>query len=125
MDWIARRKDWRQFYRLKDQFGLGTAYYSTLLLDPDIALEQDRLGLKPSKNPPLKGFTPLIHAITDLGDILLKSRASDPNGVEGLPRPLTARDKFKGRKRARDHNEIVAKAMGQQAPQYDSQHNPI
>lgn len=125
MDWIARKRDWRQFFRLVDGLELGTAYYSQLLLDPEIALAQANSNAAPAKNPPLRGFTPLMHAITDLADILLKVNSPDPRKVDGLPRPLTARDHLKERKRARNHDEIVAKAMGRAAPQFDEQHRPI
>ena len=114
MDWIARKKDWRQFYRFKDQLGLGTAYYSELLLDEELAAQA--IEKRSPRNPPLRGYTPLLHRLTDIADIMLKHAVAqgggDPNRVDGIPRPLTARDKIRDRRRQQKLDRIVAKAMG-------------
>lgn len=127
MDWIARKRDWRQFFRFREGLGqqLGTAYCSRLLADVDLAVAQRKAGLKAPKNPPLRGFTPVMHALTDIADLILKVNSADPRKVEGLPRPLTAEHRLRDRKRRRNVDEITAKALGQTIPLFDELDLPI
>lgn len=117
MDWVARKRDWRQFVRFKAWLGRqpGSAYYARLMLDPAVAEAMEKLPK--ATNPPLRGFTPLLARLTDIGDILLKAAAAngggDPNKAR-LPRPLTAADTLALSRRQVSLNHVVAKAT----PQY-------
>lgn len=60
-----------------------------------------------SKNPQLWRFSSEMHLLTDIGDILYKSNAKDPE-TASLPRPLTALDQLKLVKRQAAMNRLVA-----------------
>jgi hypothetical protein len=107
LDWIARQRDWRQFFRFSSRIAsiTGTAYHSALLLDPEIA--EYSLGAPAAKNPQLFRFTSQMHLLTDIGDILYKQAVKDPASAS-LPRPLTAVDHLKLRKRQAGMNRAVA-----------------
>lgn len=107
MDWIARKRDWRKFWRFEANLRRcgGGAYNSALLLDPDIAAANAKLP-KP-KNPQLFRFTPEMHLLTDIGDLLFKQAVKDPS-TASLPRPLTAADHLSLTKRQAGMNRTVA-----------------
>lgn len=107
MDWIARRKDWRQFFRFERKLAriTGGAYNSALLLDQEIA--EANKGRPKAKNPQLFRFTPEMHLLTDIGDILYKQAVKDPGSVS-LPRPLTAADLLSLSKRQAGMNRTIA-----------------
>lgn len=107
MDWIARRKDWRQFFRFERKLAriTGGAYNSALLLDPVLA--EATAKLPKAKNPPLHGFTRQMHLLTDIGDLILKQIAKDPE-TAALPRPLTATDYLSVAKRQARMDRTVA-----------------
>jgi len=99
---------------------LGTDYNSALLLDEELAQQQVELGMKPSKNPPLRGWTPEIQALYDVADVILRAAAAqggqNARTVEGFPRPLTARQLVAKRKSKRNYLDIVAKAKPKRKP---------
>ncbi|MET8648409.1 hypothetical protein [Nocardia aurea] len=66
-----------------------------------------------SRNPPLVGFTPEMHLLTDIADLLYKRFAQDPKAH--FPRPLTAADHLSLAKRQAGINRIVAKFSPQHA----------
>ncbi|MGW4719795.1 hypothetical protein [Nocardia sp. NPDC004260] len=107
MDWIARKRDWRQFFRFERKLAriTGGAYNSALLLNPEIA-EANKGKPKP-KHPQLFRFTNEMHLLTDIGDILYKQAVKDPRSVS-LPRPLTAADHLSRAKRQAGMNRVVA-----------------
>ncbi|MFC9432682.1 hypothetical protein [Nocardia sp. NPDC057030] len=98
MDWIARKKDWRQFFRFEERINrfVGSAYHSALLLDPDLAAAGDKAPRQ--THPPLWRFSNQMHLLTDIGDILYKQAVKDP-ATAALPRPLTAADHLRLSKR--------------------------
>lgn len=108
MEWIARRKDWRQFFRFERKLAriTGGHYNSALLLDPILA--EATAKLPKAKNPPLLGFTRQMHLLTDIGDLMLKQIAKDPQ-TASLPRPLTAMDKLATARRQAALNRTIAR----------------
>lgn len=108
MEWIARQRDWRQFFRFAIRVAAvtGSAYQSALLLDPEIA--QATRGAPRMKNPALFRFTNVMHLLTDIGDILYKQAAKDP-ATASLPRPLTATDHLKLQRRQTGMNRTIAR----------------
>lgn len=76
MDWIAGKRDWRQFWRFKDQLGPGSRYLSKLLMDPELAEEWAKQPIPVATSPSMAGWTPLISKLTDLEDQLIALRAS-------------------------------------------------
>lgn len=97
LDWVARKRDWRQFFRFRDRIGLiaGSAYHSALLLDPELARQTRKMPK--AKAPQLFRFDNTMHRLTDIGDIVLKTAIArgggDPDAVS-LPRPITAADQL-------------------------------
>lgn len=89
MDWIARKRDWRQFHRLSRKLLeiQGSAYYAKMVGDPEVAARMR--DLPTSRNPPLFRWDDKMSRLTDLADISLKKGSSDPDRVPGLPRPIT------------------------------------
>ncbi len=95
MDWVARRRDWRQFFRLAARAGriTGSAYHEALLLDPVVAKHLEQMPR--DKHPQLFRFDATLHRLTDIADILYKTAVAQAGGdVENanLSRPLTAID---------------------------------
>lgn len=108
MDWIARKRDWRKFFRFEKRFArlTGGAYNSALLLDPEIA--EASAGKPKAKNPQLWRFGTTQHLLTDLTEITLKRAVADPKSIS-LPRPLTAADHLSLAKRQARMNRMVAR----------------
>lgn len=107
MDFIAGKRHWAKFWRFADRIARigGSAYNTALRLDPKIAAETAKLPK--SKNPQLWRFTPEMHLLTDIGDLLLKRIAKDPQ-TAALPRPLTAVDYLSVAKRQARMDRTVA-----------------
>jgi hypothetical protein len=124
LEWIAGRRSWAQFLRHAHKFSLisGTAYNTALLLDPELAEQTAKAKLPKLKNPPLLGWTREMHLLTDIGDLIYKSNAADPQKAS-LPRPLTAMDKLKKARRQAGLNRVVARFSPHHAhltPQVDT-----
>lgn len=109
-DWIAGKRHWNQFWRWTRRISRipGTAYNEALLLDPELAQETAKAKLPKVKNPPLFKFTKEMHLLTDIGDILYKANAKDPQAAS-LPRPVTAMDKLKTARRQAALNRTIAR----------------
>lgn len=107
MDWIARKRDWRQFFRFESKLAriTGGAYNSALLLDPDVA--KANTGRPRGKHPQLFRFTNQMHLLTDIGDLIYKQAVKDP-ATASLPRPLTAADHLSLAKRQAGLDRMVA-----------------
>lgn len=107
MEWIARKRNWAQFLRFADKLArtAGSAYYSALMLDPDLAAERKKLPKV--KNPQLFRWTPEMHLLADIADILYKTATRDPK--VSLPRPLTAIDHLSLAHRQAGMNRTIAR----------------
>lgn len=78
LDWVRGLRDWREFYRIKSRLGQGTAYFSAVANDPEVAellaeQPEERGG---SYTPPAEGWTPLVNWMATLDDRLLMIQAS-------------------------------------------------
>ncbi|MFD4442524.1 hypothetical protein ACFWPK_22415 [Nocardia sp. NPDC058519] len=122
LDWIAREKSWPQFFRFyrKVSRTVGSETHSALLTDPDLAAE---IGpVKRQKHPDPVGFTAEMHALRDLGDIMLAQIVKDPR-TAALPRPLTGAEMHALRKRQAGMNRLVSQFSPQHVgltPQLDA-----
>lgn len=74
------------------------------MLDPKLA--ELRSKMPKSKNPPLVGWTPEMHLLADIADMLYKRFTGDPKAR--LPRPLTAADHLALRKRQAGIDRTIA-----------------
>lgn len=110
MDWIARKRDWRQFQRLSRKLLeiQGSAYYAKMVADPEVAAGMR--GLPKSRNPPLFRWTDQLSRLTDIADITLKKGASEPDRIPGLPRPITGEAMLARQERNTKIASIIAKA---------------
>lgn len=95
MEWFEGSRDWREFYRLKQGFGPGTATYTALMNDPEIARElavQRRAARKSDKSGrprvPAEGFDRYVSEFTDLKDMIAAVASSFGGGTPTFsPRP--------------------------------------
>lgn len=80
MDWIAGEKDWREFYRLKSRFGMGTAYFNAVANDPEVAAqlaeEMAAKGRSANTAPSSEGWFPWKDDVADLKDHLTAIRGA-------------------------------------------------
>lgn len=111
MDWIARKRDWRQFYRFKNQLGVGSAYWSAQMMNPELAAILAELPTPtPRTTPPMRGFTPLMHALTDVKDQLIALRGAmsqaRPNEISFSPRPVSKAEEMK-KERSRAKRRVM------------------
>lgn len=90
LEWVAGRRSWAQFFRFTERLARtpGTAYYSELMLDPELA--ELRAKMPKAKNPQLLGWTAEMSLLADGIDLLYKRFTGDARA--SLPRPLTAVD---------------------------------
>ena len=101
MEWFEGKRDWREFYRLKTRFGLGSAFHSAVSNDPEMAtaVAEKKRATRGEKAgpPPAEGFTPLMHKLTDLQDGLIAvahSFGGDSSGIVWSPRPVYLSDEL-------------------------------
>lgn len=123
MDWIAGKKDWREFYRFKARLGQGTEYFAAVVNDPVIAqqmadeMDANRFNEKPakgSKTPPVAGWFPWRDELADLKDHLIALRAAQtgakPHEIQFTPRPVYLVEEIrraKARKRLRKATSLL------------------
>lgn len=96
MDWIAGKKDWREFYRFRARLGLGSAYFSALANDPELAaIMAERLKDRPTtpQPPSAEGWNPLRDDLADIKDHLTALRGAF-TGAKSNELTFTARPKF-------------------------------
>lgn len=103
------RKDWRQFYRLKEQLPMGSAYWAAKYGDEELAEQVlasmpkdfDRKN-RSNGGTPLRGFTPLKEQLTAINNNLILLRASmtgsDGSDVRLVSYPETAIEKLRRKK---------------------------
>lgn len=115
MDWVAGKKDWREFYRIKEGFGQGYKYFAAVANDPDVAYEiaasqsqRRREGTEEPYSPPADGWFPWRDDMADLKDQMTAMRGAltgaAPHQLHWAPRPVYLSEKIRsdvGRKRAR------------------------
>ncbi len=126
LDWIRRKRPWQQFFRYVNRLEVGSAYYSRLLDNEEIAERQEEraaereaegLPAAPGR-PPLLGFTTLHHTLYDLIDTTRAVAAADPSQVKPWPRPETASERIRRRTKAQSHYDVITKAMGRDVPSF-------
>lgn len=110
MDWFEHKRDWREFYRLKQAFGVGSHTHAAMSMDPEIA-EQAAEWARKNRNKkggveiPLQGFDRYMHKLTDLQDTLTALISVQGGGdFRPAPRPVPLAQKLaseKSRARAR------------------------
>lgn len=119
MDWIAGEKDWREFYRFKQRFGLGTAYFNAVANDPEIAqLMAEQLGGAPKTppNPSAEGWHPVRDDLADIKDHLVALRGC-MTGAKAHELSFTRRPEFEvERIRRRKAVKKLRKAQAQLLP---------
>lgn len=117
MDWMAGKKDWREFYRFKESFGVGTHYFSAKLNDPEIAEELAKQKKKTGPPPPPapEGFGPLRHDLADIKDLISMLAAGMSGG--GQTTVLTPRPQFEYEKiRERISKKKINRMLGMLLP---------
>lgn len=124
MDWIAGKKDWRQFYRFKERLGMGTAYFAAKANDPELAKElakQPRKVGSEASEPPAEGWTPLMDRLANIEDRLIILSGSFSGG--DFNPTFTARPVYEvERIRRAESKRKVRKIMAQLVPhQFEQQ----
>lgn len=103
MDWVAGKKDWREFYRLRAHLGQGTHYHSALINDPEVAEALAELPENRDQAPPAsEGWTPLMERLASIEDRLAMLHAATV-GAKGhqvvlVPRPVYEFEKLRSRR---------------------------
>lgn len=114
------RRDWRQFYRFKEQLPMGSAYWAAKYGDEELAEEVlaqmpkdfERRQRKTVQGVPLRGWTPLKEQLTAMNNHLILLRASmtgaDGNEVRLAPYPETAIEKLRRKKSSEKLKGVTA-----------------
>lgn len=118
MDWVAGKKDWREFYRLKEGLGLGTAYYSAKANNTELAEELAKQPVPKNAGPPevdAEGFDPLMYRLAAIEDrliVLAAQQSGDGKQPAFTPRPVFAVEKI----RKRESKKRIRKMISQLVP---------
>ncbi len=121
MEWRSRR--WRRLLNLIDHLPRHSAYHESLVNDEKLAaLLVDIDGGQPA--PPkrqMREFTPeveLLSVIADrlaeLAQVVVASKGGKPHPVRPMPRPVTAAQRLRARKRKRTHQSLVSRMLPNQ-----------
>lgn len=90
-DWVAGRRDWREFYRIRARLREGSDYHAAVINDPEIA---EALAEMPenteSAPPPAEGWTPMMERLASIEDrlVLLHAATVGAKHVSGVQRPV-------------------------------------
>ena len=124
MDWIAGKKDWRQFYRFKQRLGMGTAYFAAKANDPELAKElakQPRNVNSEAKPPSVEGWTPMMDRLANIEDrliILSGAFSGDENfNPTFVKRPEYEHEKIRKAESRKNTRRIMAQLLPHQFPQ--------
>ena len=91
MDWVAGRRDWREFYRIRARLREGSDYHAAVINDPEIAEALAEMPVSTDQAPPpAEGWTPLMERLASIEDrlVLLHAAHVGSKHVSGVPRPV-------------------------------------
>lgn len=122
--WRARR--WRYLLNLIDQLPRDSAYIEAFAND-DLAAEQIVDRNEPPARPRLSEWSPVVELLTALLDsqreliqVVAWTRGAKIRSLEPLPRPLTAVDRVRRRRRDAKHRALTARLLPHTAQSPDS-----
>lgn len=111
MDWFEGKRDWREFYRLKQGFVRGSETHTAMADDPEVAQEIAEYNRKhrPKPGPPSPiGFN---HDLADIKDHLIAIAFSNSDGKTSptwTPRPEYESDRIQARMSKANSRRIQA-----------------
>lgn len=115
MDWFEHKRDWREFFRLKQRFGQGSATHTAYANDPEIAAETaDWMRKNKDKRTEInpEGFDAVMHKLCDLEDRLSAVAASFGGGdVTPTRRPVYLAQKLKTEKSRSNTRKRIAQLV--------------
>jgi hypothetical protein len=113
-----RELDWRTVWSFKDRLPRGAHYKAALAMDPDLAdklLEREddpEFTEEPAATP--EGYTTETYLLLSVIDALMGVQAAviaaagaDPPSIAPMPRPITALDEARERKRMRNMQALI------------------
>ncbi|GAA4399654.1 hypothetical protein GCM10023147_37340 [Tsukamurella soli] len=120
MDWMAGKKDWREFYRFKDRLGPGTDYYAAMLDDPDTV--EAMLKLPPAKPgaPALRDWNWLRETLTQMTEVIAASGGAKVK----LPRPESEVERRRSERSRRVSRHNAAALTRNSTPSFTTKKAP-
>lgn len=115
LDFIRGRHPWGKFLRLVNGLGRSSRYAAALADDDEYAEQVLALPDRPDRGPALTEFTPEVELLTVLVELaqatnqrLTVLAQQKPDRVRQLPRPRTAFDRVKARRRRDYFDDLLA-----------------
>ncbi len=115
--WRARR--WRELLNLIDHLPRNSAYHEALVEDDDLA---EVLATRPDVDRPptrqMRDFSVEVELLSVLGDrigelihVVAATKGAKPKPLRPLPRPSSALQRLRARRRRAKHDSVVARLL--------------
>lgn len=115
--WRSRR--WRKLLNIIDHLPRDSAYVEAMTQDEDLA-EQLMSRPNPPKTPArrMSEFSPAVELLSIIADrigeqtqVIASAHGAKPGKVRPMPRPVSAMDRVRQRRREAKHRALVARVL--------------